>query len=244
MFRPRIIPVLLIDQGQLVKTKQFSDPIYVGDPINTCKLFSEMEVDELIVLDISARKQGKYIDPNLVKSLSEETRMPFAVGGGINQMEQIETLLQAGSEKVVLSTSALEQPSFLKEACSNFGSSTISVCVDVSQINDRWHILTHSGKQRHSIDLIDSLQQLEELGAGEIILQNIDRDGTMEGYDEMLLNLAFSRIRVPLVALGGCNSINQPKQLYQNPGITAFGIGRFFQFFQQAVLIHYERPSF
>lgn len=240
MFRPRVIPVLLIDQGSLVKTTRFEKPSYVGDPINTLELFSALGADEIVILDISARQNKREFDPLLVQKLSTETAMPLSVGGGINTLQNIEKLIQAGAEKVILNTAALTQKGFLKEAVLEFGSSTISVCIDVRLVNSHYQIYTHNGTHFFENSLEATLQNLVSEGAGELILQNIDKDGTLSGYDEQLYAQSAPTCPVPMIALGGMNNPTQMKQLHKNYGVNGFGVGKYFTHLGNSVLISYE----
>lgn len=240
MFRPRVIPVLLLRGEELVKTTGFTNPRYVGDAVNTVRLFREMGADEIMILDITARRENRSIHPGFVQKLGEETAMPLGVGGGISTLQEIETLLLAGSEKVILNSSALENISLVEAAAREFGSSTISVCMDVKPINGEYRVYSHNGTCQTDKRVLDYAHKLEEAGAGELLLQHIEKDGTQSGYDLKLLHEITPRLTIPVVALGGANNLEEMKQLHENSGVNGFGVGAWFVFFRGSILIHYE----
>lgn len=240
MFRPRVIPVLLLQREELVKTTGFTNPRYVGDAVNTVRLFREMGADEIMILDIAARQENRSIHPEFVKKLGEETAMPLGVGGGISTLQEIEALLFAGSEKVILNSSAIANIQLVEEATREFGSSTISICVDVKPVNGEYRIYTRNGTLQTNKNISDYTRQLEQAGAGELILQHIEKDGTQSGYDLKLLHEIAPQLTIPVVALGGANSLEEMKQLHENTGVNGFGVGAWFVFFRENVLIHYE----
>lgn len=240
MFRPRIIPVLLLSNGSAVKTKQFNHPIYLGDIINTARLFAEFEADELIVLDINASKENRSFPPEIVKQLSEETAMPFAVGGGITSLVQIEELIKAGAEKVILGTAAQVNPDFIEQAANAFGSSTISVCIDV----DRDRKVRYKNATLFSpFTLEENVRSMVDKGVGEIIIQSIDNDGMRTGYDLETLKLANAISSVPVVALGGANSTADFQKAYAETHGTAYAASAAFVLHKNGVLISYPEKS-
>lgn len=243
MFRPRIIPVLLASNGAAVKTKQFSDPVYLGDLVNTARIFSELKADELIVLDIDASKEGRSIAPELVKELSTETTMPLAVGGGIRSLHTIEHLLQAGAEKVILGTSAFETPDFVREAVAEFGSSTISVCMDVWKDENKFSVRYANGQQSSPLDLAPTVIHFEGLGVGEIIVQSINNDGMRSGYDLELFATTSAVSTIPIVALGGAATLNDFSDAYFDAGVSACAASALFVFHRSGVLISYPEKS-
>jgi cyclase len=184
MFRPRIIPVLLLKNLALVKSIQFKNHRYIGDPINAVRIFNNLKADELVLLDIEASKSNRLISLDFVKNIGEEAYMPFAVGGGVKSIEDIKAIINAGAEKVVINTHAARNPDFIKEASDTFGSSTIVVCIDVKKKmfkGQRTWIL--GGSRSTAFTPIEFAQLMEKNGAGELIIQSIEKDGTMEGYD-------------------------------------------------------------
>ncbi|GIV35483.1 MAG: putative imidazole glycerol phosphate synthase subunit hisF2 [Chitinophagales bacterium] len=242
MYRPRIIPVLLLKENSLIKTLKFKEHIYIGDPINAIRIFNESKVDEIIVLDIYATIQKRCFDKDFVRILNEETTMPFAVGGGICSIDQIRVLIQAGAEKVVIGSAAYYTPSLIRDAASTFGSSTIVVCIDYRM--NFWKkpvVFVENGRKNTSILLWDYVKKIEDLGAGEIILQSIERDGTMQGYDMETIAKVWEQITIPLVVLGGAGSIHDLKTLYQQIKVNGLASGSIFVFNDRSkgVLINY-----
>jgi cyclase len=241
MLRRRVIPVLLMRDGGLVKTEKFSNERYLGDPINAVKIFNEKEVDELCLLDIGATNEGRSPSFDEINEIVSEAFMPIGYGGGIHSMADVEQLFKIGVEKVIMNTAAFEKESLIKEAASVFGNQSIVVSIDIKK--DLWgqyRIYTRSGKSKQKIDIITAIKKMQDLGAGEIILNNIDRDGTMQGYDLDPINKVSKIIEVPLVALGGASSLNDLVAAVQH-GATAVAAGSMFVFqgVHKAVLISY-----
>ncbi|HET6891323.1 MAG TPA: AglZ/HisF2 family acetamidino modification protein [Pyrinomonadaceae bacterium] len=204
MFRPRIIPVLLLKDLSLVKSIQFRNYKYIGDPINAVRIFNDLEADELVFLDIIASKRKQLISLDFVKAVGEESQMPFSVGGGIRALGDIEAVIAAGAEKVVLNTCAGRDPDFIRAASDEFGSSTIVVCIDVKRKlfgGERAWIL--GGNRATRFSPLDFAKLMEDKGAGELIVQSIEKDGTMEGYDIDLIKSISQAVSIPVVALGG-----------------------------------------
>jgi cyclase len=241
MLRRRIIPALLMRDGGLVKTIKFSKERYIGDPINAVKIFNEKEVDELCLLDIGATKEGRPPAYKEINEIVSEAFMPIGYGGGIQNMEHVERLFKIGVEKVIMNTAAFENENLVKEASSVYGSQSIVVSIDIKK--DLWgqyKIFTRSGKSKQKLDLITAVKKMQELGAGEIILNNIDRDGTMQGYDLDPISKAGKVLDVPLVALGGAAKIDDFVEAIQS-GAAAVSAGSMFvyQGIHKAVLISY-----
>lgn len=244
MFTPRIIPVLLYKNSGLVKSVKFKDYTYIGDPINAVKIFNENFVDEIVILDIDASKDGRSISRQLVNEVGEEANMPFSVGGGINTIEKIYELLKSGAEKVILNSIALESPSFIKEASESFGSSTITVCVDIKKsLFGKYEVYSHKNKKTISTPYLDYVRRIEDAGAGEIIVQSVDNDGVMKGYDEKLYDTLSKVIQVPLIALGGASGIHDMEKLWNNSSVNSFAAGSTFVYFgkMKGVLINYPQ---
>ncbi|MDC3337587.1 AglZ/HisF2 family acetamidino modification protein [Flavobacteriales bacterium] len=241
MFRPRIIPVLLLHKNGLVKTTKFGAHKYVGDPMNAVRIFNNLKVDELVLLDIDATTENRSISIDLVKEIGEEANMPFSVGGGIRDIETISKLTTAGAERVILSSYAIENLEFVKKAADQFGSSTISVCVDYK--NNRWrkqNVYTRSGKYNTGKDLESVAIDIQNSGAGEIILQSIEKDGTMAGYDLDMIKKISGSLSIPLIALGGAGSISDIEAGYR-AFATGLAAGSFFVFTgkYRGILIQY-----
>ena len=246
MFRPRIIPVLLLKNSALVKSVKFKDHKYIGDPINAVKIFNDLKADELVFLDIEASRQNRLVSLNFVRDVGEEANMPFAVGGGIKTPEDIKAVINAGAEKVVINTAAAQNPDFVRQAADIFGSSTIVVCLDVKKQwfkGERTWIL--SGSRATDYTPLKFAQLMEEKGAGEIIVQSIEQDGMMRGYDLELVKAISTAVGVPVVALGGAGKnedlISAFKQGYAN-GLAA-GSLFVYQGAQRGVLINYPDKS-
>ena len=246
MLRPRIIPCLLIKNGGLVKTTKFEKPKYVGDPINAVKIFNEKEVDELIVLDIDATVKNVEPDYLMIKNLAEECRMPLCYGGGVKKLEQIERIISLGVEKVAISSAAVSNPELLTLAAKRVGNQSIVVVVDVNvKEKDRYEIWTHNGRKRTGLQLLDFVKNLEIYGAGEIIVNSIDRDGTMGGYDCELIQAVWDATSLPVTALGGAGTLNDIEDLVNRFDYIGAAAGSLFVFKGQyrAVLISYPNRS-
>jgi len=243
MLIPRITPCLLIQNGRLVKTRRFTDAKYVGDPINAVRIFNEKEVDELIVLDISATVEQLEPNYNLIAKLANECRMPLAYGGGVTTHEQIERIIGLGVEKVSISASAVSASALISVAAERIGCQSIVVVIDVKKtgVFRRYEVVTHNGTRRTGLDPINFAQELQNLGAGEIILNSVDLDGEMKGYDLELISKVAKNIRVPVTALGGAGSLDDVASLWETQGMIAAAAGSLFVFKgkYKAVLINY-----
>jgi cyclase len=242
MFRPRIIPVLLLKNLALVKSIQFKNHKYVGDPINAVRIFNELKADELVFLDIEASKNNRLISLDFVKNVGEEAFMPFVVGGGIRSIADIKAVINAGAERVVINTFAAQNPDFIKEASECFGSSTIVVCIDVKNKmfrGQRTWIL--SGSRSTAFTPLEFAQLMEKNGAGELIIQSIDKDGTMEGYDIELIKSVSTLVTIPVVALGGAGKKDHLLDVYHSGHASGLGAGSLFvyQGKNRGVLINY-----
>jgi cyclase len=243
MLRTRVIPVLLLKENRLVKTIRFKNPVYVGDPINAVKIFNEKEVDELILLDISATNEKKEPNYNKIEEIITEAFMPIGYGGGINKIQQIERLFKLGVEKVILNTVAHTQPELIKEAAHIFGNQSIVVAIDIGK--SMWggnKIFTNSGSKKQGIHIIPFLKMIEEAGVGEIFINSIERDGTMTGYDLNLIKKVSEVVSVPVVACGGAGNITHFSEAI-NAGASALAAGAMFVFqgVHRAVLISYPK---
>ena len=215
MFRPRIIPVLLIQNQALVKSKQFKKHRYIGDPINAVRIFNDLKADEIVLLDIDATKEKRTIPIDFVSVLSEETNMPFSVGGGIRSIEQVQAILASGAEKVIIGGYAIENPDFIKLVSDYFGSSKYSP--------------------------VDFAKLMEEKGAGEIIIQSIEHDGMMSGYNIKLIKEISTTVSIPVVALGGAGATDHLREAYHSGYANALAAGSMFVYQgpKNGVLINY-----
>ncbi len=246
MFRPRIIPVLLLKDNGLVKSIKFKDYNYIGDPINAVKIFNHLKSDEIVFLDINATKENRTISLDFVKKVSEEANMPFAVGGGIKSLDHIHKVISSGAEKVIICSEAVRNPDFIKEASYGFGTSTIAVCIDYKKTFLKNNsIFTISGIKRSKYNPLEFSKLMQEKGAGEIILQSISRDGTMKGYDFDLIYEISSNLEIPVVALGGAGDLKDLHLAFRESKASALAAGSLFvyQSKQRGVLINYPEKS-
>lgn len=244
MLRPRVIPCLLVKNGGLVKTVQFSNPKYVGDPINAVRIFNEKEVDELIVVDIDATVQNREPDYELIKNLAAECRMPLCYGGGVKTVDQIQKIISLGVEKVALSSAVVETPELISNAAARVGSQSIVVVMDVKKrgfLGGRYEVCIHNGSQLTGIHPIEFAKRAEALGAGEVVVNSIDHDGVMKGYDLNLAQQVRESINLPLTILGGAGSHEDIAGLIDAFGIIGAAAGSLFVFKgkYRAVLINY-----
>lgn len=242
-FRPRVIPVLLIDGHKLVKTKKFnkSKSVYLGDPINAVKIFNDLNVDELVLLDITASQQKRSIDLDLVKAIGDEAFMPFSVGGGLSNFDEVKQVISGGAEKVVFNTSAFENPKLIEETANHFGRQSVCISLDIKKKRFGGYSLTsHGGKTNQKTKLEEAIINFERLGAGEILLNSVDLDGMRSGFDIELIKKASSISQVPIISCGGAGSMSDIRVAFDN-GASAMAAGSLFVFHgsRDAVLINY-----
>lgn len=248
MLRPRIIPCLLIHKGGLVKTRGFSDPKYVGDPINAVKIFNEKEADELIVLDIDASRNNTAPNYPLIAKLAAECRMPLCYGGGVRTADQASRIIDMGVEKVSMSSAALANPELLTRTAEAVGRQSVVVVIDVRKragiFSRGYEIRTLNGEKVHPGDPVTVARTMVQAGAGEIVLNSIDRDGSMEGYDIPLVKEVRRAVNVPLTVLGGAGSLQHMAEVVRECGVVGLAAGSMFVFKgkYRAVLISY--PTF
>jgi cyclase len=245
MLRPRIIPCLLVRDRGLVKTVKFGPSKYVGDPINAVKIFNEKEADELIVLDIDATTKGYPPDLMMIQKLAAECRMPLCYGGGIKTVEQAKQIIGLGVEKVALSAAILADPKLITAIAAEIGSQSVVVVLDVKKsLFGKYEIYTHNGQKSTGRSPIEVAQQAEKLGAGEIVINSVDLDGLMKGYDLDLAAKVREAISLPMTVLGGAGSLSDIGKLIQNCGVVGAAAGSLFVFkgIYRAVLISY--PGF
>lgn len=246
MLRPRITPCLLVHEGGLVKTVGFKDPKYVGDPINAVKIFNEKESDELIVLDIDATANKVEPDYQMIAHLAAECRMPLCYGGGVRTAEQAKTIIGLGVEKVAISAAAVERPELIAEISRAVGSQSVAVVIDVKKrmLGRDYDVWTHNGRQNSKRNALDFAAEMAEMGAGEIVLNSIERDGQMKGYDIALARRLRERVGIPISILGGAGSLDDIGELFAACGVVGAAAGSLFVFkgTYRAVLINY--PEF
>jgi cyclase len=242
MFLPRIVPVLLLKGKGLVKTVRFKDPKYIGDPINAVKIFNDLKTDELVFLDITASKEGRTVSVDLVKDIGDEAFMPFGVGGGINSIGQVEQLLKAGAEKVIINSNAVLNPRLIEEASRIFGSQSIVVAIDVKKtLFNKYECWIKDGSENTKMNPVESAKKSEDSGAGELIINSIDNDGLMEGYDYILIKSVSNAVSIPVVACGGAGNLEHLRKGYFEGKAHALAAGSMFVYHGQrrAVLINY-----
>lgn len=241
MYRPRIIPVLLLKNLGLVKSTRFKKYNYIGDPINAVKIFNELKADELVFLDIEATKQNRLISLDFVRDVGEEANMPFAVGGGVNSLNDIQKLIQAGAEKVIINSAAIN-PGFIESAAKEFGSSTISVCIDYQKkLFGGIKSWIHAGTKSTQYTPLEFALNMQNSGAGEIIMQSIERDGAMTGYDLEMLKSISQAVTIPVIALGGAADLKNLSTAYKETHVNGLAAGSLFvyQGANHGVLINY-----
>jgi cyclase len=250
MLRSRIIPCLLIHKNGLVKSRKFGDYKYVGDPINAVRIFNEKQVDELMVLDIDASAQKQPPDFNLVRKIARECAMPLTYGGGVASVDDASRLIDLGVEKVAASAAAIDSPRLLSEIAARIGQQSVVVVLDVKKtLFGKYAIYTLNGQRKVKQSLEEMLSILEQIGYGEIVINNIDLDGEMSGYDLDLANMARQAVSGPLTFLGGAGDKKDLQSLIETVGVTGAGAGSMFVFngTYKAVLISYldktERSS-
>lgn len=249
MLRPRIIPCLLVHRGGLVKTQSFKDPKYVGDPINAVRIFNEKEADELMVLDIDATAKKAEPDFGLIAKLAAECRMPLCYGGGVSTAEQAARIVDMGVEKVAVSAAAISNPSLLTEMAAAVGRQSVVTVLDVRKRSGLfakgYEVCTHNGKISHKLDPLVLAKQLQDAGAGEIVVNSVDRDGQMQGYDLELAMQFKQALKVPVTFLGGAGSLEHLGDLVSKLGVVGAAAGSLFVFKgkYRAVLINYPTPE-
>ena len=230
MLKIRIIPCLDVKNGRVVKGVNFVNLVDAGDPVEAAQAYDEAGADELCFLDITASHENRSILLDVVKRTAEKCFMPLTVGGGVRTNEDIKMLLDSGADKVSINTSAITNPNFIKEASEAFGSQCIVVAIDAKRNNDGWQIFTHGGREPTGIDPIDFAKKAESLGAGEILLTSMDRDGTKKGYDTALLNKITKTLEIPVIASGGVGNIDHLIDGIQEGGASAVLAASIFHF--------------
>jgi cyclase len=247
MLRPRIIPCLLVHNRGLVKTVAFKDPKYVGDPINAVKIFNEKEADELAVFDIDATANNAEPDFKMVANLAAECRMPLCYGGGVKTAAQARRIIGLGVEKIAISSAAIETPELISEASQEIGGQSVVVVIDAKKDprTGQELVWTHNGTRNSGRTVIDVAQQAEMLGAGEIVVNSIDNDGKMKGYDLALARSVRQAVSIPISLLGGAGSLADIKALIETCGVVGAAAGSLFVFKgpYKAVLINYPAPQ-
>jgi imidazole glycerol-phosphate synthase subunit HisF len=243
---PRVIPVLLLDGEKLVKTVKFKSPKYVGDPLNAVKIFNEKEVDELAFLDIKASIENRPPPLEFLYQIAGECFMPLSYGGGLRELDQIRDVLRVGIEKVVVNSHAVEDPLFVQRVADRHGSSTIAVSIDVKKtLFGKYEVYTHGGTQNSHLDPVAFAVEMDRMGAGELLLCAIDRDGTMEGYDLELVRRVSQEVGIPVIAAGGAGSVADFGRAVDEAHAAAAAAGSLFVFKgkYRAILISYPSQA-
>lgn len=242
MFRPRVIPVLLLDDKGLVKTIRFAEPTYVGDPINAVRIFNDAEADELVFLDISATREGRLPPFDLIEQIAEAAYMPFAVGGGFRKAEDAARAFDVGADKVVVNTGALEDPTLINDIARVFGSQAVVASIDARHDDaGAYEAFGRNGTMATGFTPAEVAIRAEDAGAGEILINSIDRDGTLEGYDLALIQTVSRAVTVPVIGCGGAAGYDDLPKPYFEAGASAVAAGSLFVFVgkKRAVLINY-----
>ena len=246
MIKPRVIPALLLKGQGLVKTVKFKEPKYLGDPINIVRIFNDKEVDELVLLDITATPEKRGPQFDLLKNIASEAFIPLAYGGGIRSMDDVRKLLSIGIEKLIMNTSAVETPSLVREVADHAGSQAAVVSMDVKRgLLGKYEVFTHCGQKKTGLDPVKYAIEMERMGVGEILINSIDRDGTMQGYDVELVRKVADAVSVPVVACGGAGNLSHVSEVIKQGHASAAAAGSIFVFQGplRGVLISYPTPK-
>lgn len=246
MHKVRVIPVLLLRDWGLEKSIRFRDAKYVGCPINASRVFNNNNVDELILLDIIATEQKRGPQIEVVREIAEESFMPFTVGGGIRTVDMMWELLQAGADRVVVNTAAVETPELISAGAERFGSQCMVVSIDVRQRpGGSYEVYTHAGRKATGLNPVEHARRMQDMGAGEIFLTSIDQDGTMDGYDIGIIRQVADAVTIPVIACGGAGSVEHLAQAVYEGHASAVAAGAFFLFFgpRRTVLITYPKDA-
>lgn len=241
----RVIPVLLLKNNGLVKTVKFKNSKYIGDPINAMKIFNTKEVDELVILDIMATKNKREPDYKFIKEIVSEAFMPIGYGGGVNKLEHIRKLFRLGVDKVIINSAAILESDLIKKASEIYGNQSIIVSLDVKKdIWGQYKLYSHPNNKKIKLDLFQFIKKIESLGAGEIIVNSVDNDGVMKGYDTNLVKLVSESVKIPVIALGGAGSVKDLKSAVIH-GASAVAAGSLFvyQGIHRGVLISYIKSE-
>ena len=226
MLRVRIIPCLLLKDSGLVKTVNFNKYNYIGDPINTCRIFNELEVDELTFLDISATVANKEPNYKVLQEISEECFMPVSYGGGIRNIQQVEKILSIGFEKVIINSAAYEDKKLISEIANHFGSQSLIISIDYKKnIFGKYQVYGLSGTKNYKVHPVEWAKEVKEYGAGEILLTSIDREGTWKGYDLELTKQVTEKVNLPVIANGGAGNIDDIADVVKDGGASAVALG-------------------
>jgi len=247
MLRARAIPCLLLHKRHLYKTVKFKNPRYIGDPINAVKIFNEKEVDELMSLDIDASVEKREPDYDLIEEIVGEAFMPVCYGGGVKSIEQMRKLFYIGVEKISISSAAIENPELISKAASEFGSQSVVVTLDIKKtgLRRKYELVIYNGTTKTGFDPVEAAKRMESLGAGELVINNVDRDGTFEGYDEDIILKIVQAVNIPVIALGGAGSLEDIRNVIVRAKASSAAAGSLFVYYGKlrAVLINYPSQT-
>ena len=247
MNRPRLTVFLMMQDGYLKKSKKFSDYVYIGDPLNTVRIFSDFEVDEITIVDVNATKKEKDPDYDLLKNIASFTRMPMCYGGGINNLLQIEKIIELGIEKVSICSALFDNKKLIKDASNIFGSQSIVGCIDIrySTQLDEYEIYIKNGSTKIDINIEDAINLITDCGVGEILINNIDLDGTYKGFDSEIISRIVEISPVPVTALGGASSKEDIKRIWTETNVSGVAAGSLWSFIgkNDTVLLNYPNPQ-
>ncbi len=242
MYRNRIIPCLLLQKNVLVKTAKFQNPRYIGDPLNAVKIFNDKGADELLFIDIDASKKKKNMNFEILSKIASQSFMPLSYGGGIHNIDDMKKIFSIGFEKISLNYSVLQDSSIVTKAAETFGSQSVVVSIDVKKdIFGKYYVYNHVMKKITPFNPKEYATKVQNLGAGEILLNSVDNDGMMKGYDLDLIRVVSSSLNIPLISLGGAGTSEDLKQAIE-AGASAAAAGSLFVFYgpNRAVLINYK----
>lgn len=246
MLKTRVIPCLLLKNQGLVKTIKFDKLAYIGDPINTVRIYNEKEVDELIFLDITATSKHQKPDLRIISEIASECFMPFTYGGGVHCSEDVQKIFSLGVEKIAINSCAVKNPSFIKEISERFGSQSIVVSIDVKRsFWGRYRVWSHSERTSSNLDPVQFAVLMERMGAGELLLTSVDRDGTMEGYDIDLIKQVTGAVNIPVIVCGGAGNMDHFAKAVSEGGAAAVAAGSMvvYQGKNRSVLINFPSKS-
>lgn len=230
MLKQRLIPTLLLRNGRMVKGKKFTDYRDTGDPIYASRVYNAQYVDELVFLDIDATNENRSTNRDVIASVSKECFMPLSIGGGIRTIEDIRDLLLIGADKVIINSAAYQDHKLIRDGAEKFGSQCIVVGIDIRKVNGEYRLYRNSGREEMSISLIAHMNNMEEAGAGEFFINNIDRDGEMNGYDLELLILVNKNTNLPVIGCGGAGNFKHLADAYKTTQVSALAMASIFHF--------------
>lgn len=244
MLKTRVIPALLLREDALVKTVKFNNPSYIGDPINTVRIFNELEVDELVFLDITATNEARQPNLKILAEIANECFMPLGYGGGLNNFETVQAIFQIGFEKVVLNSVMHENKNFVTRIAEHYGNQAVVASIDVKKnLFGKYEVWSHAGKKNTKKNPVEWAQELQELGAGEILLTSIDKEGTWSGFDTALVKRVTDSISVPVIAHGGAGNLDHIKDVVHNSKASAVALGSMVVFQQKGMGVLVNFPD-